>query len=265
MVRIFFYPSPMKYSIRILLALLIIATVSSCKRNAKLQRKVAEELKLEEFKPPYFTIKSKLQYRNGDQQINGIADIRITRDSSIWVSLRSKTGLEGVRLLITPQTVLGINRLEKVYYTYSFEQLSKKLEMDVNFGILQEMLYSNPPVDLLEKSKVKEEEDYFMISEPYENLQVKMKVGKRTHKTEFIGIVHNETKGDLKVSYDDFRMVNTKLFPFQQVFDLIVPANKDKPEHQSRLVFSVNRAETSPRPLNQPFKIPSKYTLGSQD
>lgn len=255
----------MKYSIRVLLALLVVFAVSSCKRNAKLQRKVAEELKLEEFKPPYFTIKSKIDYQNGDEQINGIADIRITRDSSIWVSLRSKTGLEGVRLFITPQTVLGINRLEKVYYTYSFEQLSRKFEMDINFKMLQEMLYSNPPVDLLQKSKVKEEEECFIISEPYENFQVKMKVGKRTHKTEFIRIVHNETKGNLKVSYDDFRLVNTKLFPFQQIFDLIIPADKEKLAHQSRLVFSVNRAEAHPKPLNQPFKIPSKYTLGNKD
>lgn len=65
--------------------------------------------------------------------------LRIYTDSLIWVSVRTMN-LEGMRMLLTPDSMQFIDRINKKYYQGSYEYFSKKLLIEPNFTILQNLL-----------------------------------------------------------------------------------------------------------------------------
>ncbi|MFO7789292.1 MAG: DUF4292 domain-containing protein [Bacteroidota bacterium] len=65
--------------------------------------------------------------------------LRIYTDSLIWVSVRTMN-LEGMRMLLTPDSLQFADRINKKYYQGSYEYFSKKLLIEPNFHIIQNLL-----------------------------------------------------------------------------------------------------------------------------
>ena len=66
--------------------------------------------------------------------------IRVERDKAIWVSVTALMGIEAGRLLITPDSVKMINRLQGVYYAKPFDQIYGFASRELNFSSLQDLL-----------------------------------------------------------------------------------------------------------------------------
>lgn len=64
---------------------------------------------------------------------------RIQHDSIIWVSLRMM-GIEGMRLMITTDSIFMVDRINNSWYGLSYEELNNSLDLDVNFNVLQSVL-----------------------------------------------------------------------------------------------------------------------------
>lgn len=113
--------------------------------NLTLNRKRTEAARsvIEKNKIDFRTIKlkTKLKFQSGGQKQNVNAHFIIDKDKAIWVSIR--IGLEVARAYITPDRVQAINRINKVYYDYSFDQITKLINVSIDFATLQDAIIGN--------------------------------------------------------------------------------------------------------------------------
>ncbi len=65
--------------------------------------------------------------------------IRMYTDSLIWVSIRSMN-IEGMRMLMMPDSLQYIDRMNKTYYQGSYEYFSRKLMIKPGFQAIQNLL-----------------------------------------------------------------------------------------------------------------------------
>ncbi|MCE1202518.1 MAG: DUF4292 domain-containing protein [Bacteroidia bacterium] len=73
--------------------------------------------------------------------------LRIRRDSAIWISLTPMLNIEAARLLITPDSVKLINRLDKTYYNDDFTLINNLFSSSADFFLLQSLLTGNDLVN----------------------------------------------------------------------------------------------------------------------
>lgn len=93
-----------------------------------------------------FSAKAKVQYedQNGKQP-DFIAFIRLQKDSLLWVSISSTfLGIEAFRLYITPDTLIILNKLDKVVEYHPFSYVENIAKIPLTFSLLQDILLGNP-------------------------------------------------------------------------------------------------------------------------
>jgi hypothetical protein len=72
------------------------------------------------------------------------AFIRIKKDSMIWVSINAALGIEAFRILITPDSVKVLNKLDKEAQLRSVNYLQEVTKIPFSFYQLQDLLVGNP-------------------------------------------------------------------------------------------------------------------------
>lgn len=152
-------------SLTVFLSLFIL--FSSCKNQKKITlnngkcildfknaRTLTTNLKANEFK--FDRLKAKLSI---DALIDSSSNsfsvaLRIKRDSVIWMSL-SKLGIEGARILITKDSVKFVNPIKSEFFTGDFAYLSRLLNTELDFEIIQSLLVGNSVTFYDETEKIK--------------------------------------------------------------------------------------------------------------
>lgn len=69
--------------------------------------------------------------------------IRMLQDSLIWVSVAPVLGIEVFRVMIRPDSVFILNRLEKTYTRESFDFIARMTGSPLDFSVLQALLLGN--------------------------------------------------------------------------------------------------------------------------
>lgn len=102
-----------------------------------------EKNKLTDFQT--FSAKVKVDFEGSDGKKNDFnAFIRLRKDSVIWVSINALLGIEAFRVLITPDSVKVINKLDKVVQLRSVNYLKEITKLPFTFKELQDLLLGNP-------------------------------------------------------------------------------------------------------------------------
>lgn len=73
------------------------------------------------------------------------ANIRLKKDSVIWMSISPALGIEVVRVIITPDSIKYISKIpdDKYYVEEKFESLLDIAQIDFDFDMLQDILVGN--------------------------------------------------------------------------------------------------------------------------
>ena len=92
-----------------------------------------------------FSGKIDLDYddENG-KKYNVNANIRMYKDSVIWVSITAILGLEGLRAFITPDSVKLLDKQDKIYTVKSISFLQEVTGLPLTLSTLQDLLLGNP-------------------------------------------------------------------------------------------------------------------------
>ena len=92
-----------------------------------------------------FSCKVKVDFEGGDgKKADFNAFIRLKKDSVMWISIIAALGIEGFRVLITPDSVKVINKIDKVIQLRSVEYLREVARIPLTFSELQDLLIGNP-------------------------------------------------------------------------------------------------------------------------
>jgi len=136
----------------ILLLLAVIGLLSSCKTprtaiKAPLREEGPEflysKLKENELHFDWFSAKFDAHYsdKNGSTDFKG--QIRVRKDSLIWLTITPALGIEAIRMVVSNDSVKYFNRLNKVYFSGDYKLVSQFLQIDIDFDILQALILGN--------------------------------------------------------------------------------------------------------------------------
>jgi hypothetical protein len=92
-----------------------------------------------------FSAKLNVDYSGSDgKKYNVNANIRMFKDSAIWVSVNAVLGIEAMRLYITKDSVKLIDKLNKTYTARSVDYLQEVTALPLNLYNLQDLIIGNP-------------------------------------------------------------------------------------------------------------------------
>lgn len=140
-----------KYNLLSLLLLLLVFLQFSCKTTYEIGQKQAHVMSdnklynhIVDNSLIYKTLWVKrfsANYESNRESQNIKGSLKILRDSIIMMQINAPTGiLEVARIYISPDSIKILDRLKKTYLVTDFTYLSDKLNMDVDFFILQSIL-----------------------------------------------------------------------------------------------------------------------------
>ena len=153
----------------------------------------------------FLSAKGKAQINmKGEKQGANIA-LRMRRDSIIWVTA-GLLGVEGVRAVLTHDSVRVMNKLEKTYFTGDYEYLSKLLNVPVTFAQMQALLlgdYLPAPAGTL-PTVTNEEAGRQRVTYPLAGVLVE-RILQATGRVQQLKVSDDATKRNLTVDYTDFK------------------------------------------------------------
>src|SRR6218665_325124 len=139
---------------------------SSCKRKPitlnngkcildfKNARTLSTNLKAREFRFDRLNAKMSVEANVDSSDNSFTVTMRMKKDSLIWMSI-SKLGIEGVRVLVTKDSVKFMDRIKNKYFKGDYAYLSKMLNTELDFEILQSLLVGNSVEFYDEDEKIK--------------------------------------------------------------------------------------------------------------
>lgn len=199
----------------------------------------------------YLTAKGRLIFNNNGREVNTNADIRMKKDSAIWISLRPGLGIEAARIFITPDSVRILDKLNNDFLGFTFDSLSKRLDMPVDFQLIQHTLLGNLPYDLGKAHPIPEGGQY-ILRRQQANLDMVGYVGAKTARLEKLLLKDVNAPNRLEAVYGNFTAVENMLFPFTCNAELsFEPPGGSRNSMSFR--FTHNRVELSQEPLKFPF------------
>ncbi|GAB4021019.1 hypothetical protein GCM10028773_28230 [Spirosoma koreense] len=207
----------------------------------------------------YLTAKSKISFKNNQQDIdNANVNIRVRKDSLIWLSI-SKLGIEAVRGLITRDSIIIVDKIHKEYSVYDFPTLSKQFNFQMNFDLLQALIVGNLPLPKRPAQKIKNERDYLLLRQSEGKVMVENYIGEQDRKLKKLMVTEQPTKNTLRLDYEDFTSLNNFLFPYTSLVTLDYKSQSDGRFYQTLLRIKHNKVELVDKNPGFPFTIPANY------
>ena len=217
-------------------------------------------VKVQEIAFDYLTAKSKFSLRSSTQDFeNTNVNIRIKKDSLIWISVTG-IGFEVGRGLITPDSIVFLDKFHKEYFVFSYAQLSKQYNFELNFKLLQSIIVGNLPIEQGSDPKFYKENEFFTLHQNSGRIVIDNYIGEKNLKLERLKAVETPTQNTFTLNYEDFKDVNNFLFPFSSLIKLDVQSQKDKQFYQTTMRIKHNKVELLNQSPGFPFSIPSSYT-----
>jgi len=226
-----------------------------------------EELANSELQFDWFTAKFSIDYIYDKKLTEFRGQIRIRKDSIIWLSFSPALGIEMARLKITTDSVFFMNRLNKTYLCGDYRFINDFLQTNIDFDILQSIIIGND-FQFYEKSKFRasiDNKEYKLSTTERRKLKKFVKSDETDAKAFYQNIWLNpetfkitrvtlkEITKDKKLDayYSNFKEHEGQLFPFDIVFEIMA---------DEKIVVKVDYSRIRiDEPTSFPYTIPSKY------
>ena len=262
---------------RLLLLGSVILLMSSCKSTRTIIKEPLKEegpeylynrLKESELRFDWLSAKFDASYKEKRKSNDFKGQVRIRKDSLIWVSITPALGIEMLRMVITTDSVKYVNRFSKEYFVGDYALVSRFLQIHIDFDILQALILGNDfqfyesnsfraSIDNMNyklsttgRRKIRKEAEG-ASTEPVVLLQ---NIWLNPESFKIIQIDVKEYMKDnrnLTASYDGFTGFENQLYPSILRFDIMA---------EDILKISINYSKvTLNEPMSFPFSIPENY------
>lgn len=217
-----------------------------------------DKVKIDEIDFKYLKAKSKIAIIKDGKTENVGANIRIKKDSIIWLSVTYGVFGEVVRALITKDSafISAVNQknLKREYHKYSFAELSQEYNFDLNFNIIQSAIIGSQPVK--KKYKLSKDKGFFLLKQKEGQVTIDNYVGEVDRKLKKV-MLEDElpTKRKMTLDFEDFTTLNQYLFPYTSVLTLDVQSPDDQKFYQTLIQLKHTKVELLEEPLDFPFKF----------
>lgn len=179
-------------------------------------------------------------------------NLRIQHDKKIWVSVTALLGLEVARALITPDSIIIINRLQGMYIKKPFSYVNQYAGKQVNYQTLEALLVGNAIPQLLnETADISTDNANTIISGNMQTMLYKLILGP-DFKVSQTSLANQQAGQNLQVTNSAFIQAGTRVIPSQ--IDIASAVDNKKIQislHYNSVDFD--------KALDYPFSIPDRF------
>jgi len=92
-----------------------------------------------------FSAKVKVDYTSSDGRNYDVnANVRMYKDSAIWIAVNALLGIDAMRLYITKDSVKLLDKINKTYTARSVDYLQEVTSLPLDLNVLQDIIIGNP-------------------------------------------------------------------------------------------------------------------------
>lgn len=203
----------------------------------------------------YLKAKSKVAWKSGNNTDNYAVDIRVRKDSLIWVNI-SQAGLTGATGLFSQDWVQFYQKISGEYYNLTYDSLSTMMGFRVDYRIIQSLIVGNQPFKK-NNSRVIRENENIIIKQDSGRIKIDNMVGPN-RKLKKLLVRDEPSSNKLTLDFEEFTNLNQVIFPFSSQITLDVK-NKDDKRVTTVIQIKYSKVELLETPLEFPFRIPAKF------
>lgn len=210
--------------------------------------------KLQAKQPAFNTLsikaKGELKIDGKGQDVN--MSIRIKNGEAIWVSVSMV--IEGVRALITPDSIKIMHRLDNIYIRKPFSYIYQFTNKQVDFKAIQGLLTANAfPQTLSPSAEFSSKDNQTEVKGALAGLVYHLLFNSNNNLIQN-NITDQNNGQNLNVSYADFGSIKSLELP--QTVNINSEANNKK------ISIALNyNSITADEPVDFPFNVPKRYTV----
>lgn len=199
---------------------------------------------------PYQTmgIRTGMIWDDGSGEFEFQGNIRMQKDSLVWLSLTGPFNIEGARVLATPDTFKIVNRLASEYAVKEFSFLERWIYLPVNFTMLQQLL-SGQKADIAEKATaVAIEDSMYVLYMETDKMQQKLWVHPLNYTLTRLVLKDKMLKQSIAIKFDAYNDLNGKPFSYRRDIEIM------RDTQTMRLLMNISRATVNEN-LTYPFEL----------
>ncbi len=199
----------------------------------------------------YFSAKADISFTSGNNTQNAGSNIRMYKDSLIWVSI-NLFGIEGARMLINKDSMVLYDKLHKTYTVYNKAFIESIIGSPLNVGEIQNLILAKPIYALKFYNIIHENEAALKIKNIQPTVYVYHKYSKQFYTIDSTMIEDRTAPHYARVLYSGFTNIDAHNFPMKNeinayngVSNIVITMEFERPDFVSIQTF--------------PFNIPSSY------
>lgn len=203
-----------------------------------------------------FSAKVKVEYKDSkDKSLDFSAFIRMRKDSIVWVSVVAALGVEAFRVLIRPDSVMIMDKLEKTIKYTTVPDLQRITQLPFDFTTLQQLIAGNPLYVEGEVQSFREEPDMvsmFLAGASFRHLMSFLRPDLTLSRSQ-LDDADLLRKRTAQLDYQEYTPTAGRLFPALRRISLTDQQTLDLKLEFRQVEFDM--------PQSYPFSIPRNYKL----
>lgn len=240
-----------------------------CRLDYKSARTLSRHVKESEFKFDWVNAKANVETLIDEKEESFDIRVKIRRDSAMLISIQYLLGLEVAKVLITRDSVKMVNYIQRNYFKGDFNYINDLLNADLDFDLLQAVLFGNSAEFQDDETKLKPVADrqncHYLLStvrkrklkkiqsgttDPKEALQT-LTLHKENYKILKNEFIDPATNRRFIASYKNFTQKDSVYAPYHVDIDIVAQ------KKASAKIDYVRIEKNTPQKLN--LNIPAKY------
>lgn len=206
--------------------LLLMILVGACRSKTKLPRvsRAALErsnqeritaIKQADVNFTSLSVKAKADLNIGGNNNEVTFNFRMLKDQKIWISVTALAGLEVSRILITPDSIQILNRIDNVYIQKPFNFIETYTNDQISFSTIQSILLGNSLAEAYPRGYNFElAEEGLWLNAQSRNLIYRL-LFNPSFKVKALNLQDEDKGQQLSVKYDDFYLEADLMLPHQ--------------------------------------------------
>ncbi len=247
----------------LLLAGLILWSITGCSAGRKagkaedMEAKKLEDIfrKLAErqLQSDWMDARARIKYEDEAYQVGAMAQIRVKKDSAIWVSVR-KLGFEVARVLIQPDSVFVVDRVNNEYMKKPLNAIKEFIDLPANFQVIQSLVYGNPVFFSQTRPRLEIMDRSYKLSVNTPEMKSQYLIDE-DFLLKSLDVQEVRSGQNLLIQFEDYQIENgNQNFSYIRMFKIDSPASG-----KATLDVRFSKVEFN-IPKNISFDIPDKYT-----
>lgn len=200
----------------------------------------------------WFSSKTRMHFNNGQMKQSFTANIRMRRDSVVWLSLTGPFGIEGARVLMTTDSIRIINHLGREYISKPISFVQEYVPVDLGIADVQKILVGESLRTGRSKYDLQMEDEYHVLNTEKSQLDFTYWMHPSAYTVDKFRLKNEADQQELLISFTNYKETDSRTFAFDRDYHFKDPAQ----DVQLSASFSKVKFD---EPTTFPFNPPSRY------